>query len=113
MKTKAYAKINLTLDVFEKTNGLHLLDTVIAPVNLSDDVEVNFFEDKEVTCTMDGVLQDETNSAVKAARIMIEEYDLPGADITIQKGIPLSAGLGGSTADGVAVFRIFSDVFGV
>lgn len=85
MKTKAYAKINLTLDVFEKTNGLHLLDTVIAPVNLSDDVEVNFFEDKEVTCTMDGVLQDETNSAVKAARIMIEEYDLPGADITIQK----------------------------
>ena len=52
MKTKAYAKINLTLDVFEKTNGLHLLDTVIAPVNLSDDVEVNFFEDTEVTCTL-------------------------------------------------------------
>lgn len=33
---------------------------------------------------MDGVLQDETNSAAKAAKIMIEEYDLPGADITIQ-----------------------------
>ncbi len=113
MKTKAYAKINLTLDVFEKTDGLHLLDTVIAPVDLSDDVEVNFFEDKGVTCTMDGVLQDETNSAVKAAKIMIEEYDLPGVDVTIQKGIPLSAGLGGSTADGVAVFRIYSDVFGV
>ena len=91
MKTKAYAKINLTLDVFEKTDGLHLLDTVIAPVDLSDDVEVNFFEDKGVTCTMDGVLH----------------------DVTIQKHIPLSAGLGGSTADGVAVFRIYSDVFGV
>lgn len=113
MKTKAYAKINITLDVFEKTDGLHRLDTVIAPVNLADEVEANFFEDKDVTCSMCGVLQGDDNSAVKAAKIMIETYDLPGADINIEKHIPFSAGLGGSTADGVAVFRIYGEAFGV
>lgn len=113
METKACAKINLTLDVLGTFDGMHLLDTVIAPVDVFDVVETEFCDDDKVRCFMDGLPAGEENSAVRAARIMMDEYNLPGAEINIEKGIPFSAGMGGSTADGVAVFRLYADMFRV
>lgn len=109
---KVPAKINLTLDITGVMGGYHLLDSIIVPVNLFDTVRVDFNDGSEVSCK--GIdVPDISNTACKAARLMMEEYWLPGAAIEIAKGIPFSGGLGGSTADGVAVIKAYERRFGL
>lgn len=111
MEVKAYAKVNLTLDVVGKRDDMHLLDMVVGQIDLYDTVTVHFRDDDVVTCVMDGVPQGATNSAYRAARLMVDFYRLPGADISIIKRIPVAAGLGGSSADGVAVLKAYCRQF--
>ena len=109
---KIYAKCNLTLNVGAlRPDGYHDLDMVVCSVSLYDDVRLTFRSDGAVTCTMDGVLQRE-NSALAAARAFRQAVpDCPGMDIAIDKGIPVMAGLGGSSADAAGVFRLLAEAF--
>ena len=113
MKIKAYAKVNLTLGITGKKDNMHLLDMLVGTIDLYDEVEVLFRSDGLINCTMDGNSQCDTNSAVKAASLVMAEYGFKGVDITIKKGIPFSAGLGGSTADGVAVVKAYERQYGI
>jgi 4-diphosphocytidyl-2C-methyl-D-erythritol 2-phosphate synthase len=108
IKVNAYAKLNLTLDVVGLKNGFHLLDSVVASVLLHDIVTVEKSPDN--ICFMDGVPVAKDNSVYKALAALRAEFGLSGYSVDIKKSIPLSGGLGGSTADGVAavkaVFRL-------
>lgn len=112
---KAYAKINLALDVLGKLpNGYHQVKMVMQQINLFDTVSVAYRElpgGETAICgaTSRGDLpMDESNIAHKAAMLMKKTYR-PEAGceirITIDKKIPMAAGLAGGSADGAAVMR--------
>lgn len=104
MKIRANAKINLSLCIKGKLdNGYHLIDTVMHSVNLFDEIYIEKAEQITVRCVGDKIPMEE-NIAYKAAKLFFEEYSVcGGADIEIKKNIPLSAGLGGGSADAAAV----------
>ena len=109
MEIKAYAKINLTLDVLRKRpNGYHDLRGVMCAVSLYDKVSIEPAEKIRFSCD---VPLPESNTAVKAARLFMQQTG-KGADIRLTKLIPSEAGLGGASADAAAVLRGMNELYG-
>ncbi|NLJ41573.1 MAG: 4-(cytidine 5'-diphospho)-2-C-methyl-D-erythritol kinase [Clostridiales bacterium] len=103
---KAYAKVNLTLDVVSKRDdGYHNLDMIMQSIDLWDEIILReIHKGIEITGNMDGLPRDEGNIAYRAAKLVIEELGVSrGIHITINKNIPKEAGLGGGSADCAAV----------
>lgn len=111
---RAYAKINLFLAVKGKRpDGYHELDTVMQSVSLYDEVKVQLTQgDIRVTCDK-GELEGEENIAYKACKTYMEAAGKSsGANIHINKNIPVAAGLGGGSADAAAVLLLLNRLFG-
>ncbi len=106
----ANAKINITLAITGKRDdGYHFIDTVMHSVSLADTVTVRPAKKIRVICK--GVNEEE-NIAYKAAKLFFEETGiLGGAKITVKKRIPMSAGLGGGSADAAAVLLTLDRLF--
>ena len=102
MKIKANAKINFSLSVCGKRDdGYHLIDTVMHSIGLYDTV---FIEKADTISVICDDMPQEDNIAFKAANLFFEKTGVSGGcDIKIIKNIPLSAGLGGGSADAAAV----------
>lgn len=113
---KAYAKLNLFLDITGKLeNGYHELRTVMQQIDLHDDVEISVSEGKKITINCDNPLIpcNEKNIAYKAAKAFKEHIKKDfSVDITITKRIPLEGGMGGSSTDGAAVLMGLNEIFG-
>lgn len=116
-KVKAYAKLNLTLDVTGTENGYHLLDSFVASVDLFDLVVVRKRKDKLVSVTMHGLgsetIPPEQNNAFKAGEAFAKRFSTSGADVAVYKNIPMGAGLGGSSADAAGVLNGMAKLYGV
>lgn len=104
MRVKANAKINLTLDVVgRREDGYHLIDSVFQSVSLCDEISVKKCDNIVVRCD-DSTICAEANIAYKAAESFFENTGINGgAEITIEKYIPLASGMGGGSADAAAV----------
>lgn len=104
MKIKAFAKINLTLDICGKReDGYHLLDSVMLSVDPADTVILEKANNITVTCS-DNSLSNENNIAYKAADKFFNAVKIDGGvSIYIEKQIPQAAGMGGGSADAAAV----------
>lgn len=101
---KAYAKLNLTLDVVgQRDDGYHLLRTVMTSIDIFDTVLVRPTADKEIRLISDVALP-EKNTLVTAAKAMRERTGF-GATIHLTKRIPSEAGMGGASADAAAVLK--------
>lgn len=99
---KAYAKLNLTLDVVgEREDGYHLLRTIMTSIDIFDSVFVSPAADGEIRLICDAQLPKE-NTLVTAAKAMRDKTG-SGALITLKKHIPSQAGMGGASADAAAV----------
>lgn len=113
---KGYAKINLFLDVTGiMPSGLHRVSTVMQSVSLCDVVSVRITGDGRytVSCTVGDVPLGEDNLAVKAARAFeVAVGRTYGAEIVIDKHIPMAAGLAGGSADAAAVLRALNELAG-
>lgn len=115
---KAYAKINLFLDVTDKrADGYHEIRTVMQSVSLADEVYLNIQEADyaSITLHMEGcdVPADERNTAYLAAEAFLDKTGISAAvDIRVVKHIPVAAGLGGGSADAAAVLRALNTAFG-
>ena len=101
---KACAKLNLFLDITGKrADGYHTLSSIMQSVDLFDYVRISKGEDLSVRCSR-SELDGENNIAYKAAALFFESSGVsPGADIYIEKRIPMDAGLAGGSADAAAV----------
>lgn len=113
----AFAKINLTLDVLGKReDGYHDLKSVMQAISIRDDVEIDVDTDMpwSLQCSMEGIPQDQTNLAWKAAEAFYAVTGLTttGLAIRILKRIPPQAGLGGGSADAAAVLRALNRHYG-
>jgi 4-diphosphocytidyl-2-C-methyl-D-erythritol kinase len=99
----AYAKVNLVLRVGPRLpGGLHTVCSVFASLALADRVTVREAGEDAVLCP--GV--EGTNLASEAVVAFRDRVrDLPPLAVTIEKRIPVAAGLGGGSADAAAVLR--------
>jgi len=110
----AYAKINLALHVRRRReDGYHELETLFAFVDAGDRLSTR------------SAAQDELHTVGEFARQLTDPFDnlvaralsaLPRADglaITLEKNLPVAAGLGGGSADAGAVFRLVRDAYGL
>ncbi|MGN0804467.1 MAG: 4-(cytidine 5'-diphospho)-2-C-methyl-D-erythritol kinase [Candidatus Coproplasma sp.] len=115
VRVKSYAKINLTLDVLGVKDGYHMIDSVVASIDLSDVITVKKRKDNLISIAMHGEGSEnipyESNNAVKAGERFVERFQTNGADITVWKNIPQGAGLGGSSADVSGVLRAMAKLY--
>ncbi len=109
IKEKAYAKINLFLNVVNKRfDGYHDLEMVMAAIDFYDVLtfENNPFGNIKVTSDKTITENYEDNIVYKIAKFLKEEFKIEqGVNIKITKNIPIAAGLAGGSADGAATFR--------
>lgn len=116
MKIKAYAKINISLDVVGKRqDGYHLLEMIMQTIDLYDIVEVDKIESGiKLECNKYYVPVDERNIAYKAADLFKKTYNiLDGVYINIVKNIPVCAGLAGGSTNAAAVLKIMNKIFNI
>ncbi len=107
---KAYAKINLALNVYDrKEDGYHNIDMVTIPLDLHDIIELELLPkgyESYITSDDDSLPTDESNLSNKAFRKMKEKFHIDkNVLIHIYKRIPMCAGLGGGSADAAAVIN--------
>lgn len=105
---KAYAKINLGLDVVKRLpNGYHQIRTVMQSVNICDELTLEKRGGGiSVSTDSDELPVDEDNLVYKAARLMLEKGEISsGVHIHLQKRIPIAAGMAGGSADAAAVMK--------
>ena len=102
----ANAKINLALDIVGKrTDGYHDLRTIMQTVALRDRLVIRklYTNQIKLNSNIKWLPQDSRNLAFRAAKILLDNYKSDyGVLIEIDKQIPISAGLGGGSADAAA-----------
>lgn len=109
LMTKAYAKINLGINVINKDekDSYHNLDMIVVPIELHDRIEIEvlpFGFDTLITSDDKELPTDETNIVYKVEKALQEKCQYKEKlRIHIHKIIPVGAGLGGGSADGAAV----------
>lgn len=106
---KAPAKINLTLDVLHKrSDGFHEVEMVMTTVDLADRVWLRSIEEDRIIINSSEhfVPNDQRNLAYQAAALIKRTFGLKkGVEITLEKKIPVAAGLAGGSSDAAATLR--------
>jgi 4-diphosphocytidyl-2-C-methyl-D-erythritol kinase len=102
----APAKLNLFLRVLAReADGHHSLETLFCRIALADTLRAERVERQGVRLQVSGADTGpaETNLAVRAAELALEALRHPfGTELTLEKKIPVGAGLGGGSADAAA-----------
>ena len=114
---KAYAKINLGLDVVRKReDGYHEVRMIMQTVNLYDRIEMDRTEDGVIRTetNLPFVPDGEGNLAWRAAKLLLDEKGIKdGVTIKIRKYIPVAAGMAGGSTDAAAVLFGVNKMFGL
>lgn len=114
MLIKAYAKINLSLDVVGKReDGYHTLQMIMQTIDLYDLINIKKTDKGiNISCNKQYIPTDERNLAYKAAELFMKTYNVcEGIDIYIKKYIPVAAGLAGGSTDAAAVLKAIRNMY--
>lgn len=108
MRERAYAKINLCLDVAGKReDGYHDLKMIMVPINFYDVLEMNPSTETTLSLNKSYLPVNEKNTIIKAINIMKQRYNFNMEfECNLQKHIPTRAGLAGGSADAAAAIRM-------
>ena len=114
LTTRAYAKVNLTLEVLgRRDDGYHDVVSIMQTIGLFDTLSVEPHGEILLECDVPE-LASQDNLAAAAARLLQEETGCrQGARIRIEKGIPVAAGLGGGSSDAAAALRALNETWGL
>ena len=115
MKVKAFAKINLCLDVLRrKENGYHEVEMVMTNVDIFDVLEIKELEEKKILLKSynTDLAMDETNLIYKAIALLQKETGKTfGVEVLLEKNIPMEAGMAGGSADAAATLKAVNEFF--
>lgn len=107
---KAPAKINLAIDVLRKRpDGFHDVIMIMQSIALYDTIKLKPVHGGKITVTSNSrcIPEGSTNIAYKTAEFLRNKYNVKdGAEIYIEKNIPVSAGLAGGSTDAAAVLNL-------
>ena len=116
---KAYAKVNLALDVLRRrTDGYHDVKMIMQNLDIYDELEFSLEPSETTVITMEAnkpeIPTDERNLICKAISLMFEEYNLSGEiHVKLTKNIPVEAGMAGGSTDCAAAFHAVNELFGL
>lgn len=118
VKEKAYAKINLGLDVLRRReDGYHEVKMIMQTIGICDEITFSTTPSTEgvnLIADVDNLPLDGTNLIIKAANMMMEKYDIKqGVDIKLVKNIPMASGMAGGSSDAAATLRGLNKLFGL
>lgn len=117
IRLKALAKINLGLDVLRrKEDGYHEVKMIMQTINLYDQIQIRKIEEDEIRIRTNlyYLPNNENNLAYKAAKILKDEFQLPGGvAIQLKKVIPVAAGMAGGSSDAAAVLFGMNKMYGL
>ncbi len=111
---KAFGKLNLTFYITgRREDGYHTVNSLMQSIDLCDVLHITLREDKIISVTADKPdLNGPDNIAYKAAEKFFAVSGIAGgADIYIEKHIPVKGGLGGGSADAAAVLGVLNEVY--
>ena len=115
MKVRAFAKINLCLDVLRrKDNGYHEVEMVMTNVDIFDVLEIKELEEKKILLKSynTDLAMDETNLIYKAIALLQRETGKSfGVEVLLEKNIPMEAGMAGGSADAAATLKAVNELF--
>ena len=118
MKKKSYAKINLALNVTNKTkpSWMHDLDMINLTLSLYDEVGLKIIKNKNnqinITCNNPSVPTDESNFVYKVVKQYQKVFKKDfSCNIDIKKNIPLESGLGGGSSNATTVLELLDMYF--
>ncbi|MCX4322980.1 MAG: 4-(cytidine 5'-diphospho)-2-C-methyl-D-erythritol kinase [Lachnospiraceae bacterium] len=109
IREKAYAKINLGLDVLRRRpDGYHEVKMIMQTVDICDDLTFEKREEPGIGFRIEGsdLPADENNLVYRAAALLMEKRQIrEGVSIILQKRIPIAAGMAGGSSDAAAALR--------
>ncbi len=110
MKERAYAKINLCLDVVRRReDGYHELRMIMVPIDFYDLLEMEKADELSMSLNRYYLPVNEKNTVVKAIHVLQQRYGFDqNFACTLQKHIPTQAGLAGGSADAAAAIRMMN-----
>ena len=117
LELKALGKINLGLDVIgRRDNGYHDVRMVMQTLYLYDNVVLEKKNEPgiEIESNLFFLPKDDNNIAYKAAKLLIDEFQIQGGiKITLDKHIPVAAGMAGGSSNAAAVLYGMNRMFGL
>ncbi len=117
IKEKAYAKINLGLDVLRRrADGYHDVRMIMQTIDICDDLtfEKSVMQGVHLKITGADLPADGDNLICRAAALIMEAGAITeGVHITLQKRIPIAAGMAGGSGDAAATLRGLNKLFGL
>ena len=110
MKERAYAKINLCLDVVKgRKDGYHDLRMIMVPIDFYDVLEMNRADATSLRLNRSYLPVDEKNTVIKAISVLRDMYHFDSQyACVLEKHIPTQAGLAGGSADAAAAIRMLN-----
>lgn len=108
MRLRAFAKINLGLDVLHKReDGYHEVRMIMQTIQMYDVLEIRKSETPGISLTtnLPYIPTDERNLVYKAAKLLMDEFEVKeGISMKLDKFIPVAAGMAGGSSDAAAAF---------
>lgn len=115
IRQRAYAKVNIGLDVLRRRpDGYHELKMIMQTVDICDDLTFARKREPGIQLRIDGadLPVDENNLVCRAAALLMKEKQIEeGVAITLEKRIPIAAGMAGGSADAAAAMRGLNALF--
>lgn len=115
IRQRAYAKVNIGLDVLRRRpDGYHELKMIMQTVDICDDLTFARKREPGIQLRIDGadLPLDENNLVCRAAALLMKEKQIEeGVAITLEKRIPIAAGMAGGSADAAAAMRGLNALF--
>lgn len=117
MELKAYAKINLGLDVLRRReDGYHEVRMIMQTIGLHDTLTITPSKEAGIRIFTDSnELASEgykDNLIYKAAKLLMDEFGITeGIDVKLTKNIPIAAGLAGGSTDAASTFVGLNEIF--
>jgi 4-diphosphocytidyl-2-C-methyl-D-erythritol kinase len=118
LEETARAKVNLALHVVGKReDGYHLLDSLVLFADLADRLQIAPAGETglQITGSLSGAVDRQDNLVLRAHAAMQRAFGrlVPNIDVTLEKSIPVAAGLGGGSADAAATLRALCRLAGL
>ena len=115
MLLRAFAKINLGLDILRKReDGYHEVRMIMQTIQMYDVLEMKKVKKPGISLSVNYpyIPSDERNLVYKAAKLLMDEFQVKeGVDIRLEKFIPVAAGMAGGSSDAAAAMVGMNHLF--
>ena len=115
MRLRAFAKINLGLDILRKREGgYHEVRMIMQTIQMYDVLEMKKVKKPGISLSVNYpyIPSDERNLVYKAAKLLMDEFQVKeGVDIRLEKFIPVAAGMAGGSSDAAAAMVGINHLF--